>query len=216
MSPHLPRLKMLPLREYVGVNRDDPIRFYYWPIFGKLYRRRVELCMGELTGGKSVLEVGFGSGVAFLNLHDLYGEIHGLDRQAAVPEIVAAFRARGIESYLRNGSVLQMPFPDGFFDSVLAISIFEHLRPEELLPAVREVRRVLRAGGQFVYGAPLTRPLMTLAYGLLGVNINRLHFSTEDDIARATGQALERVRITSLNGPAGLGPIYEVGHFRRT
>jgi len=46
------RLKLLPPSEYVGVNRDDPIRFYGVPGLGWLYRRRVEMCLEELTGGK--------------------------------------------------------------------------------------------------------------------------------------------------------------------
>ena len=44
-------LKLLPVSSYVGVNRDDPIRFYAVPGLGRLYRRRVEMCLDELTGG---------------------------------------------------------------------------------------------------------------------------------------------------------------------
>ena len=55
------KLKLLPLNEYAAVNREDPLRFYYWPFVGGFYRRRVEMCLAECTGGKRVLEVGFGS-----------------------------------------------------------------------------------------------------------------------------------------------------------
>jgi len=47
----LPKLRLLPYNEYAGVNRDDPLRFYFWPIIGRLYRRRVELCLAECAGG---------------------------------------------------------------------------------------------------------------------------------------------------------------------
>jgi ubiquinone/menaquinone biosynthesis C-methylase UbiE len=120
-APVVPKLKLLPYRQYVGVNRDDPIRFYRWPIIGALYRRRIELCLVECRGGGRVLEVGFGSGVTFLNLHDLYPEIHGLDLTASVEAVTAVFAARQIKTDLRNGDVLNMPYADDYFDTVLLI-----------------------------------------------------------------------------------------------
>ncbi len=42
------KLKLLPVEKYTGVNHNDPIRFYSWPIIGKLYRKRVEMCLAEL------------------------------------------------------------------------------------------------------------------------------------------------------------------------
>ena len=47
----LPKLRLLPYSNYVGINRDDPLRYYYWPVIGKMYRRRIELCLGECKGG---------------------------------------------------------------------------------------------------------------------------------------------------------------------
>jgi predicted TPR repeat methyltransferase len=49
-----------------------------------MYRQRVELALGECTGGDRVLEVGFGTGLAFPNLHDMYREIHGIDLTADI------------------------------------------------------------------------------------------------------------------------------------
>lgn len=209
-------LKLLPVSSYVGVNRDDPIRFYSVPGLGWYYRRRVEMCLEELTGGQRVLEVGFGSGVSFFNLRDLYAEIHGIDLTANIDEVTGFFRARGIETHLRQGDVRRLPHEDGFFDSVLMISILEHLRPEDLLQALSEVRRVLRPGGGLVYGTPVERPLMVTAFRVLGTDIRGQHFSTEKDIARQASDVLQKVRVRRLRGPLGLfGSLYEVGHFIR-
>ncbi len=54
-------LQLLPRHEYRGVNEHDPIRLYYSPFFGPLYRRRVEMCLEECAGGDKILEVGFGT-----------------------------------------------------------------------------------------------------------------------------------------------------------
>lgn len=206
-----PALKLLPRGQYAGVNQDDPIRFYYWPVIGPLYRRRIELCLAECRGGARVLEVGFGSGVTFLNLNDRYAEIHGLDLTADVGTVRRVFEKLGLHPELRNGDVFQMPYADHFFDTVLLISILEHLKPERLVAAFREIRRVLKPGGQVVYGVPVERPFMVFMFRLLGTDIRAHHFSTERDVAAAARQVLQPVRLTPLR--SRLGPVYEVGHF---
>jgi SAM-dependent methyltransferase len=207
----LPKLKILRYRQYVGVNREDPIRFYHWPLVGSLYRRRIEMCLAECRGGARVLEVGFGSGVTFLNLHDLYAEIHGLDLTASVEEVGRVFTALGITTDLRNGDVLQMPYADHFFDTVLLISILEHLKPDRLVAAFQEIRRVLKSGGQVVYGVPVERPFMVFMFRLLGTDIRAQHFSTERDVLAAACAVLTSVRVTPLRSLAG--QVYEIGHF---
>jgi ubiquinone/menaquinone biosynthesis C-methylase UbiE len=206
-----PLLRMLPLREYAGVNRDDPIRFYHWPVIGRLYRRRIEMCLAECHGGARVLEIGFGSGVTFLNLHDLYNEIYGLDLTASTQEVSAVFAARGITAHLQNGDVLQMPYDDCYFDTVLLISILEHLKPDRLVAAFQEIKRVLKPGGQVVYGVPVERPFMVFMFRLLGTNIRAHHFSTEHDVASAARAVLTPLRVLPLRSL--MGQVYEVGHF---
>jgi ubiquinone/menaquinone biosynthesis C-methylase UbiE len=214
MSPV--RLRLLPTSEYLGVNRDDPIRWYGVPGLGWLYRRRIEMCLEELTGGRRVLEIGFGTGLTFFNLHDLYAEIHGLDLTSSIDEIARFYRDRGVTAQLRQGDVRALPYADGLFDSVLMVSILEHLHPQDLPAAFEEARRVLRPGGQVVYGAPIERPLMVLGFRLLGYDIHKHHFSTEAQIALAAERMLRRVRLRQLRGPLGLtGGVYEVGHFVR-
>jgi ubiquinone/menaquinone biosynthesis C-methylase UbiE len=207
----LPTLKFLSRCEYAAVDPNDPLRFYYWPVIGQLYQRRVKMCLTECAGGKRVLEVGFGSGLTFLNLHDLYDEIYGLDLNAPVDEVAEIFKRRGIETKLSNGSVLQMPYEDGFFDTVLLISILEHLKPEQLKQAFSEIRRVLRKNGQVVYGVPVESPFMVFAFRMLGYDIRLHHFSTEKEVHFSAASFFDEVRVESLK--TIMGPVYEVGHF---
>lgn len=212
--PDLPKLELLPYRDYAGVDRDDPLRFYFWPIIGKMYRRRIELCLAECKGGERILEVGFGSGVTFLNLHQDYEEIYGLDLNASIEEVAAVFSARQIETHLQNGNVLSMPYSDDYFDTVLLISILEHLRPAEQPRAFQEIRRVLKPEGQAIYGVPVERKLMVFVFRLLGCSIREHHFSTEKDVFNAADSVLDKVRLVQMESvPSLLGPVYEVGHF---
>jgi ubiquinone/menaquinone biosynthesis C-methylase UbiE len=211
------RLELLPLSEYAGVDEKDPIKFYHFPVIGRLYRRRIELCLEELQEGHSVLEIGFGSGVSFLNLHRLYQEIFGLDLTADVQLITNFFNSMQIDTRLQNGNILDMPYPDDSFDSVLLISILEHLQPTDQDQAFKEIQRVLKPGGQVVYGVPVERPFMVLMFKLLGTDIRTHHYSTEKDVYQAANKNLDEVRIKKMYGPVGLfGQVYEVGHFKKS
>lgn len=211
-GPNNTRLKLLPYDRYKGVDDKDPIRFYYWPVLGSLYRKRVEMCLAELPGGQRILEVGFGTGLSFLNLKELYQEIHGIDLTADVDQVTNTFSDQNINLHLRNGNVLDMPYPDQFFDSVLLVSILEHLQPQEQTAAFSEIKRVLKPGGKVVYGTPVERPLMVNLFRLMGVNIREHHFSTHDEIAQGAQAIFGEGKVHYLSLPI-FGRIYQVGNF---
>jgi len=214
--PVLPTLKMLPINQYRGVNDLDPIRYYYWPVFGRMYRRRVELALAQCRGGERVLEVGFGTGLAFLNLCDMYAEVHGIDLTADVEEVASVYAALGIKTFLKKGDLLALPYEDEYFDTVLLVSILEHLRPHELTQAFNEIRRVLKIGGQVIYGTPVERPLMEFMFRLLGHSIRQEHFSTEREIADCATGVFSAGRIIGMKSrPPFFGVVYEIGHFSK-
>ncbi len=206
---------MIELSEYSGINdRNDPIRFYRLPFIGNLFRRRVEKCLKELSGGHSVLEVGFGSGVTFLHLNDMYNEIHGLDLTANVEAITERFQKLGVMTYLSNGDILNMPYQDSYFDSVLLISILEHLKPEFLYSAFLEISRVLKQNGQVIYGVPIDKKIMDYAFRYLGYNIREYHFSNHKQISEASEVFFKRVSISNIY-VFPFGSLYEVCHWEK-
>ena len=210
----LPVLKLLPAEKYQGVNQYDPIKYYYWPIFGRMYRQRVELALGECKGGERILEVGFGTGLAFPNLHDIYREIHGIDLTADIKAAKSVFEPMGIPLFLEKGDVLKMPYENGFFDTVLLISILEHLKPLEVEQAFAEVKRVLKPGGQVVYGTPVEKPFMVFMFRMLGHDIRDEHFSTEREIATAAYKSFTRGHVIEMKSiPPIAGAVYMVGNF---
>ena len=179
-----------------------------------MYRQRVELALGECTGGERVLEVGFGTGLAFPNLHDMYKEIHGIDLTADIHAVQSVFEPTGIPLFLEKGDVLKMPYQDNFFDTVLLVSILEHLKPVELKQAFVEVNRVLKPGGQMVYGTPVEKPFMVFMFSLLGHNIRDEHFSTEKEIEEAAHKAFSKGHVIHMQStPPIAGAVYTVGNF---
>jgi ubiquinone/menaquinone biosynthesis C-methylase UbiE len=210
------KLRLLPYKEYKGVEKIYSVIFYYLPVFGGMYRRRVELCLDQCKGGENILEVGFGSGLTFLNLNEKYKKIYGLDLTCDVNVVDQVFALRNIHADLRNGNVLAMPYADHQFDTVLLISILEHLKPQELTQAFQEIKRVLKPGGQIVYGVPVERPFMVFMFRLLGYDIREHHFSTEIEVREAAEKVFKKEHVHAMKAfPSFFGNVYEIGHFAK-
>lgn len=210
------KLRLMERSAYLRTDRHDPLPLYYTPVFGGLYRGRLDLCLNALQPGGRVLEVGYGSGISFLNLGDTFGEVHGIDLHRRAGPVRGIFAARGVSAKLCTGSVFGLPYADACFDAVLCVSILEHLQPVDLPLAVSEIARVLRTGGRFVYGIPCERPLMRAAFRLLGYDIREHHFSTERHVSKAADAALCRVSLSAFRPFKGVvGALYEIGVYER-
>jgi SAM-dependent methyltransferase len=84
-----------------------------------------------------------------------FGETHVADVEPAALEMVPDSLVAG----KRLCDVRSMPYADGAFDVVLAFDVLEHV--EDDADAVREISRVLRPGGFFIF----TVPAFNILYG---------------------------------------------------
>lgn len=110
---------------------------------------------GQPTGRRG-LDLGGDNGVMSLMLRELGGTWCSADLDE---ETVASIRDLvGTDVYLTDGKVL--PFPDGNFDVVVVIDMFEHVDRDDLL--VREIHRVLRQGGRLIAVVPHVKRLSLL------------------------------------------------------
>ena len=118
------------------------------------------LVRSHLTPASSVLDLGCGRGGVVELFWKEVRLAAGLDPDAAS---LAEHRARGMPVVTARGE--QLPFASDSFDLVVSVWVLEHLpSPESVF---REVRRVLRPGGHFVFLTPnLRNPL--LAFNRLG------------------------------------------------
>lgn len=93
---------------------------------------------------KRVLQVGGGEGeLAKRVVTELGAELIGIDQSE---RMVAIQRDKGIEA--RVGTVEQLPFADGAFDTAIAAWMLYHV--EDLDGALSELARVLQPGGRLV------------------------------------------------------------------
>lgn len=110
---------------------------------------RVVFDMAGPLNGKRVLDIGTGDGQYALEAARRGGQIVALDRNQSMLD-AARLRARALDLplQLHRGDATLLPFPDGSFDVVLAVTVL-CLVPDAAR-AVREMARVLRPGGRLV------------------------------------------------------------------
>jgi ubiquinone/menaquinone biosynthesis C-methylase UbiE len=120
----------------------------------------------RLPAGATVLDMGCGPGVSTALLAEKARPrlVVAFDFDAAMVER-ARQRLRGDPRVgLLVADAARMPFPDGLFDAVFVLGVVHHI--PEWRTALREVARVLKAGGRFGFAEPSRRHLM-LVYRLL-------------------------------------------------
>jgi hypothetical protein len=144
------------------------------------------------AAGRSVLEIGVGSGVLVPTLTARYTEYTGTDLTLApgLAELVTP----GCRAVFRRADLLHDgDLPAGAFDAVVCFSVLEHIRDAD--GAARGLARALAPGGTLVTGYPMVSPLMTRAFEVIGFRgIDDHHVSPPAAIAAALARVLRPVR----------------------
>ena len=125
-----------------------------------------------------LLDLGSGAGiVSQMNFRHLAKRVCGIDPDERVVN----------NPYLDEGKVAMgeaIPYPDNSFDMVIADNVFEHLTDPGAV--LKEVARVLKAGGVFLAKTPNKNHYMPLIARLIPhryhAYINRLRGSTRTDV----------------------------------
>lgn len=134
-----------------------------------------------LNGQHDYLEVGCGSGVVTKYLAKEYGgNITGIDVDPQQIEL-AKKDADGIANInYFEADATSLPFEDNKFDVVLAFGVLHHI--ENWLDALKEIKRVLKNGGYFLYADIIYPERITsidrtssMSFGLVTVDIDELN-----------------------------------------
>lgn len=189
-SPPVSIRLQLPPRGSIAPNNDvDPLKYYYVPLVGRVFTARINTGLALLDGRRfrTLLEIGFGSGLLLPTLARMADRVDGVDL-ASDPEVVRGelLRLGTTVGDLRRGDACALPFTDGAYDAVVAFSIFEHLKSAELSRALIEAHRVLAPGGELLVGCPAVHKGMNLAFAAIGFRgIDDHHFSSIHDVLGA-------------------------------
>ncbi len=116
---------------------------------GRFKRRLIE--NARIVRGHRVLDVGCGTGTLVLLVKSACPDarVTGIDIDPTILAIAHAKITRaGADIPLEEGSATALPFADAAFDRVLTSLALHHLATPQKRTALREVRRVLAAGGE--------------------------------------------------------------------
>lgn len=178
--------------------QDDPLRFYYRPVVGGLYRRRIEVGLSLLSPPYArILEIGYGSGLLLPTLATLAPHVAGVDI-ASDPEATGQIlRGIGVEADLHKGDIASFDAKGEMFDLIVAFSIFEHVAdPATVLAACS---RLLPPGGQLLIGMPRVDRFMVPLFDLIGFHgIQNHHVTTYRQVAQAAQGLFALLRIVGF------------------
>lgn len=128
----------------------------------------------DLSPGSHVLDLGSGPGHGAEMLAQAEAIVTGIDFS---PEMVKAAQCRYPEITFREANAEELPFDDGVFDAVVSNYMVHHLaRPEAVF---REITRVLKPGGRFVFvvwGAPEDQSSICAFFGAVEAHHNVAEF----------------------------------------
>jgi ubiquinone/menaquinone biosynthesis C-methylase UbiE len=182
-------LRLLPRKELIKTGEVDHADWNFRPLLGRIVRRRYRL-VAALLGGRHfrrLAEVGYGSGVFLPGLAPTCAELHGVDVHRRKEEVGAVLARFGVRAALHTADMEALPFLDGYFDCLVAVSTLEFVG--DLEAGCREARRVLAPGGLFVVVTPGASSLADLGLRVLTGRSARADFA---DRRRAVLPALLR------------------------
>jgi ubiquinone/menaquinone biosynthesis C-methylase UbiE len=183
---------VLPGKDHVCETSEyDPIAYYYKPIVGGVYRRRLKAAaqlLGRQKFGK-LLEIGFGSGIFLPELSRHCSELYGVSIHSKVALVQKTMEKERVAAWLSKGDVRALTFPDGTFDAVVCVSVLEHIGELDL--AIGEIARVISDSGIAVLGFPVRNVITNAFYRVVGYDPMRLHPSRCRDILKALSGRLK-------------------------
>lgn len=132
------------------VEGDDDLRAEW---FRDHYARNYRRLLPPAAERPRILEIGAGRGFMLAALRGAgYGELMGVDLS---PDDVAHARERlGLPGVVEGDGRAYLRAHPGAFDVVLAKAVLEHVRKEEVLPFLDDVRAALAPGGRAILEVP--------------------------------------------------------------
>ena len=160
-------MRLLPREALLKTGPVDHADWNYKPLLGSIQRLRFKLAL-ELIQEKRyrrILEIGYGSGVFMPELSNYCGELFGVDVHDCAPAVTACLSQNGVNASLHSSAAESLPFEDGFFDCVVAVSSLEFV--SDLEQVCQEVCRVLSPVGRLIVITPGSSKILDMGLKML-------------------------------------------------
>lgn len=145
-------------REYTDRNTLDPAALdrLWQDNYGVTRTALNRQFLEGIPADASILEIGCNVGNQLLLLQDMgYTNLHGVEIQSYA---VRRARERVVSATVAEGSALDIPYPDRYFDLVFTSGVLIHIAPADLAGAIAEIYRVTKT---WIWGAEYFAPEAT-------------------------------------------------------
>ena len=168
---------------------EDPINFYYIPVFRSFFLKRLELVLSFSEGQRlgNVLDIGCASGVLFPELSKRSDFLVGIDTFLQEYSLKGLMKFENIDAKILWGDATALSFKEETFDTVICISTFEHI--EDSVGVMEEISRVIKPGGKLLAGFPVRN---TITNTLLGESTG-FHVASHNTILDGARQVFNNV-----------------------
>jgi len=163
-----------------------------------------------IPSGKDILEIGCGKGEMTAALAARSRSCTGIDiSQVILEDAIGAPNVR----YLVMDAV-SLDLPDESFDVAVSSQLVEHLHPDDAIKHFREVNRVLRSGGRYVFNTPnrITGPWDVSRYFdkvATGFHLKEWTYGELAHVLRAAG--FDRLTSQMIPGQPSRGIFFDLG-----
>jgi len=160
-------VKLLPRKLLIKTGPVDHADWNYRPFLAKISRVRFSLVRSMLDGESCsrLLELGYGSGVFLPELALHTRQLYGADIHRHSGVVSRRLAALNLHAELHTCDTRALPFPEAFFQCVVAVSVLEFV--DDLSAACREIKRVLTPDGILVVATPRISPILDVGLRLL-------------------------------------------------
>jgi len=173
-------------------------RMSWWNPLRWIFLKRLRLMLDlfpQRERFNRLLEIGVGSGVLAPELSGRCRQYVAIDIHPNLPRVRRALGDVVPTAGLVNANVCCMPFADGSFDAIFALSVLEHVR--EIDDAVSELGRVLAPGGSLFVGFPIenfaSNAVLDVVKLFIGFDRKVHHPTNHRQILSALKKSMERV-----------------------
>jgi len=165
--------------------KEDAEFFWGWATpAGKLRaERRSDLIISRVKsrGFSRVLEIGSGTGIFTESFCKAGFDVYGVDISFDLLKELKIKHSRKNLLNLSVADVEDMPYCDGSFDAVVGVCVLHHF---EIVPALKEIGRVLKKGGIFLFSEPnMMNPQLALQKNIKPIKRLSILGETEDETA---------------------------------
>ncbi|MDD5130363.1 MAG: class I SAM-dependent methyltransferase [Candidatus Omnitrophica bacterium] len=164
---------------------DKHTKLIYHPLTGILYQGRFRMALSCLADKQEkILEAGCGRGLFLPELSRRCSKLYTLDVHPRMDVVARMLKQNNTGNvYLNTGSVIEMPYKEKIFDTIVCISVLEHVT--DLQKCFSEFFRVLKDSGELIIGFPAENMLTDFLFKLLKFDAAKFHPSGHRNIFSA-------------------------------